>query len=114
MIHEEQHPQSGQTVQVAILFAAAPQTLNPDLRTGTDPVTGALLYDFVVDDWEDRMIGSDETLWERDMVNHAQVGFVFRLGQAMAFGLEIPRDGENVYGHIGHLGFIIHATEFVS
>lgn len=114
MIHEEEHPQADTTVQVAIPLPAMPKTLSLARSIGNDPVTDAFLFNFVVEDWEDRVAGEDTILWDRPVTNFAQLGYVQRLAAAMVAGLDVPHDGEIVYGKIGNLGFIIHTSEIVA
>lgn len=112
MLHKEPHPNAGQIVQVAIHPSALPTTLHVGMSAGTDP-HGMLLFDFRIEDWEDRVMGAETGFWDRPAQTHAQSGYAFRCGMAMALGVSIPHNNEVLYGKIGSFGYIVNETEIL-
>lgn len=81
MIHTEPHPLAGCTVDVEIKGATQP---------------------FHLEDWWDRIAGGS---WMNS-------GAIAAFAYGIRAGLEgLPMDDEVVYGHIGSLGHLIHASE---
>ena len=95
MIHKLKHPDAGKTVKVTI-----------DIPEG-----GLKEYEFLVEDWWDRLAGKS---WMFCDGNPACLGYAMRTG----FKKErVPTDNEVVYGKIKQeespfrLGYLVHQSE---
>lgn len=93
MIHEEEHPRSGQTVTVKL-----------DRKAGPAIEPGE--HKFEVLDWWDRLTGGT---WR--LPKHPNWACIHYQATAPAAGL--PLDNEVVYGHIEKLGYLVHVSEIV-
>lgn len=103
MTHPDIHPLAGMTV----LLACHPHDVRY-LYVGC-PTPAA---EFVVEDWYDRVTGRS---WMVSDGSPAALEFAIRSGVLPGIhGGRIPTDNEVVYGHIGGLGFLIHADELAT
>lgn len=94
MTHEEEHPLAGQTVKV-----------NLERRAGPAIEPGE--HEFEVQDWWDHLTGGT---WRSPKTpNWACIHY-----QATAPLAGLPLDNEVIYGHIGRLGYLVHASEIVA
>lgn len=99
MIHETQHPLSGQSVKLkpgTVLYDAVKKKL---FDAGED----SQLFSFEVEDWWDRLYGAS---WMVASGNYAVINYAMRSG-----GKGLPIDDEVVYGKVGRLGHIVHVSE---
>lgn len=93
MIHENEHPLSGQTVKVNLQRKAGPA-----IEPGE--------HEFIIEDWWDRLTGGT---WKHPKhPNWASTHY-----QATAPLAGLPLDNEVVYGHIERLGYLVHVGEIV-
>lgn len=99
MMHEIQHPLSGQSVKLkpgTVLYDAIKKEL---FDAGLNPE----LFQFEVEDWWDRLYGGS---WMFASGNYAVINYAMRSGAK-----NLPLDDEVVYGKVGRLGHIVHVSE---
>jgi len=85
IVHQEPHPQAGQTVWV--------------LAAGLSAVP----LQYRLEDWWDRINGQT---WGEANGNIAAMNYAMRAGS-----VGLPFNDEVVYGKIDHLGYLVHITE---
>lgn len=86
MTHTEPHPMAGKTVEV---------------------ISGKFKGEqFRIEDWDDRIDGSNPPWYMRNMTNPAVMEVFMR-----QIDEKFPMDNETVYGKIGHLGHIMHLSQ---
>lgn len=89
-MHTESHPLAGKTVTVT---------------TSQHPQIGPGPHQFKVEDWWDKLTGGS---WMFANGNPAATIYALRAGMSA-----LPIDDKVVYGKIGHLGHLVHDSEFV-
>lgn len=95
--HAKPSTLAGQTVTVS--FANAPHSQLPD-PSGS--------YDFTVEDYWDRVTGGS---WMTADGNPSALAYAWRIGTAYGTpGAPVP-DNEVLYGHIDHIGHLVHVSE---
>lgn len=87
MSHTTPHPLAGQTVTVSADF----------------PFVGSGDHSFVVEDWNDRVLGQS---WM--FMNGHPVSLAYAMRSAVA---DLPTDNEVVYGKAGGFGHLVHVSE---
>lgn len=90
--HGQKHPLAGKTVGLKLAPPATP--------VDESDLTG---QEFVVEDWWDHLTGKS---WMFTFGNPAVNQYARRSGLA-----ELPTDDDVIYGKIGHLGYLVHASE---
>lgn len=92
-LHQSAHPLAGQTVTLAPVAPDGPLVLGVEYR---------------IEDYWDRVSGQS---WMNATGNPAALGYAMRTGLAKT---TTPIDDEVLYGKIGGLGYLVHASEIVS
>lgn len=97
MVHNDRHPQAGQTVKV-------------QFKGGHFQIPGSedTSVDFYVEDWVDHMNGPGSRSWLLMDGNPS----------ALIYGMRVvvehlPLDDLVVYGKVGPFGHMVHVSEFV-
>lgn len=99
MIHSDPHPLAGQTVTLRCRTHG-----NGAADNLTPRIDG---QEYQVEDWWDRVTGGS---WMTADGNPAALQYAIRSGLN---GI-LPTDNDVVYGKVGGLGFIVHASELVA
>lgn len=92
-MHNASHPKAGQTVKIRFK------------EPGHFQISG-LEHDFRLENWWDVMTGG--TSWMESNSNPAAIVYGMRAGIA-----NLPLDDDVVYGKIGNLGHLVHASEIL-
>ena len=93
-MHNEQHPQAGQTVKVKA------QLIAPNLDRSDDGP-----HNLVIEDWWDHLTGGS---WMDAQGNFAAMNYAMRNAVR-----DLPLDDEVVYGKVGPFGHLVHVSEIV-
>lgn len=91
MTHSNRHPLAGNMVTVKMQNGLSGKDVSP------------VTYEFWLEDWWDRLTGSS---WKHAVGNPAALKYAMRSGFT-----GLPTDDEVVYGKIGGLGHLVHASE---